>query len=154
MRRPPNPPDESASPEAWAVTSSGWDAHGAGVAGRRSLVPADCARDLADHGLHYPHPLPDEPRHGYPHRRPVALQSRPALQHAAPRAVTLTFVLQILAIYAPLFQSFLDTKALPIADLAIAIALSTIIFWAVEMEKWLARRKSSHQVHHTEGFMR
>jgi hypothetical protein len=37
-------------------------------------------------------------------------------------------VLQILAIYAPLFQSFLDTEALPIADLAIAIALSTIIF--------------------------
>jgi P-type Ca2+ transporter type 2C len=69
-------------------------------------------------------------------------------------AVALTFVLQILAIYAPLFQGFLDTKALPIADLAIAIALSTIIFWAVEMEKWLARRKSSRQGPHPEGFVR
>ena len=69
-------------------------------------------------------------------------------------AVALTFVLQILAIYAPLFQSFLDTKALPIADLAIAIALSTIIFWAVEMEKWLARRKNSRQGPHPEGFVR
>jgi P-type Ca2+ transporter type 2C len=69
-------------------------------------------------------------------------------------AVALTFVLQILAIYAPLFQSFLDTKALPIADLAIAIALSTIIFWAVEIEKWLARKKHSRQGFDTEGLVR
>ncbi|MDQ4002538.1 MAG: cation-translocating P-type ATPase, partial [Actinomycetota bacterium] len=69
-------------------------------------------------------------------------------------AVALTFVLQILAIYAPLFQGFLDTKALPIADLAIAIALSTIIFWAVEMEKWLARRKRARQGPHPEGTVR
>lgn len=58
-------------------------------------------------------------------------------------AVALTFVLQLLAIYAPLFQRFLETEALPLADLAIAVALSTIIFWAVEIEKWLARRKGS-----------
>ena len=69
-------------------------------------------------------------------------------------AVAFTFLLQLLAIYAPLFQSILDTKALPIADLAIAVALSTIIFWAVEMEKWLARRKSSRQGSHPEGFVR
>ncbi len=66
-------------------------------------------------------------------------------------AVAFTFVLQILAIYAPLFQGFLETEALPIADLAIAIALSTIIFWAVEAEKWLARRKRSRQGIHPEG---
>ncbi|MDQ5810511.1 MAG: cation-translocating P-type ATPase [Actinomycetota bacterium] len=58
-------------------------------------------------------------------------------------AVALTFLLQLLAIYAPLFQGFLETEALPLADLAIAVALSTIIFWAVEIEKWLARRKRS-----------
>jgi hypothetical protein len=32
---------------------------------------------------------------------------------------------------------------LPIADFAIAVALSTLIFWGVEVEKWLARRKNS-----------
>ena len=58
-------------------------------------------------------------------------------------AVALTFVLQLLAIYAPLFQRFLETEALPLADLAIAVALSTIIFWAVEIEKRLTRRKSA-----------
>ncbi len=60
-------------------------------------------------------------------------------------AVALTFVLQLFAIYAPFFQGFLETEALPVADLAIAIALSTIIFWAVEVEKWLARRKRSRE---------
>jgi Ca2+-transporting ATPase len=60
-------------------------------------------------------------------------------------AVALTFVLQLLAIYTPFFQRFLETEALPLADLAIAVALSTIIFWAVEVEKWLGRRKASHE---------
>jgi Ca2+-transporting ATPase len=69
-------------------------------------------------------------------------------------AVALTFVLQLLAIYAPLFQGFLETEALPIADLAIAIALSTIIFWGVEVEKWLARRKSSREGARVQGLVR
>jgi P-type Ca2+ transporter type 2C len=60
-------------------------------------------------------------------------------------AVALTFVLQLLAIYAPFFQRFLETEALPLADLAIAVALSTVIFWAVEVEKWLGRRKASRE---------
>ena len=59
-------------------------------------------------------------------------------------AVILTFILQVLAIYVPFFQGFLETEALPIADFAIAVALSTVIFWAVEVEKWLVRRKSSY----------
>ena len=59
-------------------------------------------------------------------------------------AVILTFMLQVLAIYVPFFQGFLETEALPIADFAIAVALSTVIFWAVEVEKWLVRRKSSY----------
>jgi Ca2+-transporting ATPase len=60
-------------------------------------------------------------------------------------AVALTFVLQLLAIYTPFLQQYLETEALPLADLAIAVALSTIIFWAVEVEKWLARRKASRE---------
>jgi Ca2+-transporting ATPase len=60
-------------------------------------------------------------------------------------AVALTFALQLLAIYAPFFQRFLETEALPLADLAIAVALSTIIFWAVEVEKWLGRRERSRE---------
>jgi P-type Ca2+ transporter type 2C len=69
-------------------------------------------------------------------------------------AVALTFVLQLLAIYVPLFQGFLETEALPLADLAIAVALSTIIFWAVEVEKWLSRRNGSENGTYAEGFVR
>jgi P-type Ca2+ transporter type 2C len=60
-------------------------------------------------------------------------------------AVAITFLLQLVAIYTPFFQEFLDTEALPLADLAIAVALSTIIFWAVEVEKWLIRRRNSRE---------
>ena len=60
-------------------------------------------------------------------------------------AVALTFVLQLVAIYTPFFQGFLETEALPLADLAIAVALSTIIFWAVEVEKWVIRRRTSRE---------
>jgi Ca2+-transporting ATPase len=52
--------------------------------------------------------------------------------------------LQLLAIYAPFLQRFLETESLPLADLTIAIALSTIVFWAVEIEKWTTRRNGSH----------
>jgi P-type Ca2+ transporter type 2C len=68
-------------------------------------------------------------------------------------AVALTFVLQLLAIYAPFFQRFLEAEALPLADLAIAVAMSTIIFWAVEIEKWRTRRNSSDKGSHAEGFV-
>ena len=55
-------------------------------------------------------------------------------------AVALTFALQLLAIYAPFLQEFLKTEALPPADLAIAVALGSVVFWAVEVEKWLTRK--------------
>jgi P-type Ca2+ transporter type 2C len=68
------------------------------------------------------------------------LSNRPLLG-----AVALTFLLQIVAIYTPFFQGFLETEPLPVADFAIAVALSTIIFWAVEVEKWVIRRRKSRE---------
>ena len=69
-------------------------------------------------------------------------------------AVALTFALQLLAIYTPFFQRILETEALPLADLAIAVALGSIIFWAVEIEKLLARRKGYRQGVHPEDSVR
>ena len=69
-------------------------------------------------------------------------------------AVALTFALQLLAIYTPFLQRFLETEALPLADLAIAVALGSIIFWAVEIEKWLARRKNPDGKPHPDGPVR
>ncbi|MBS1827464.1 MAG: cation-translocating P-type ATPase [Acidobacteria bacterium] len=55
-------------------------------------------------------------------------------------AVTLTVVLQIALIYVPFLQTFFKTEALPFTDLVITVAASSVVFWAVELEKWLFRR--------------
>lgn len=56
-------------------------------------------------------------------------------------AVLLTFLLQIAVIYVPFLQSVFRTQALSLTELLICIGLSSIVFWAVELEKWFKRRK-------------
>ncbi len=51
------------------------------------------------------------------------------------------FCLQLAALYLPFFQSLLYTRPLPLPDLALSLALSSLVFWAIELEKWLTRRK-------------
>lgn len=55
-------------------------------------------------------------------------------------AVLLTFVLQMAVVYVPTLQELFKTVALPPADLLISLALSTVVFCGVELEKWLLRR--------------
>jgi Ca2+-transporting ATPase len=55
-------------------------------------------------------------------------------------AVLLTFVLQMAVVYVPFLQGIFKTVALPPAYLAISLLLSTVVFWGVELEKWLLRR--------------
>jgi len=57
-------------------------------------------------------------------------------------AVLLTFVLQLFVVYTPAMQDIFNTVALPPIDLAISLALSTVVFWGVELEKWFLRRMS------------
>jgi P-type Ca2+ transporter type 2C len=57
-------------------------------------------------------------------------------------AVGLTVVLQVALIYVPVLQSIFKTVALPAPDLALAIVVSSVIFWAVELEKWFVRRRA------------
>jgi Ca2+-transporting ATPase len=61
-------------------------------------------------------------------------------------AVTLTFVLQLLVIYTPFLQSFLKTVALSVTDLVLSLILSSIVFWCVELEKWLIRYNTARTV--------
>jgi Ca2+-transporting ATPase len=55
-------------------------------------------------------------------------------------AVALTFALQLAVIYTPALNALFNTVPLSAAELAICIALSTIVAAAVEIEKWLMRR--------------
>ncbi len=56
-------------------------------------------------------------------------------------SVALTFGLQLLVVYWPPLQQLFRTSALTAGELVGCIALSTIVFWAVELQKLLARRR-------------
>jgi Ca2+-transporting ATPase len=58
-------------------------------------------------------------------------------------AVALTFVLQLAVVYVPFLQGFFATVALSARDLGIGLAVSSIVFWGVELEKWLMRRRAA-----------
>ncbi|MHB9029939.1 MAG: cation-translocating P-type ATPase [Candidatus Latescibacterota bacterium] len=59
-------------------------------------------------------------------------------------AVFITFVLQYAVVYIPSLQEIFRTVALPPGDFIITIVMSSIVFWAVEIEKWFYRRKMSY----------
>jgi len=56
-------------------------------------------------------------------------------------AVALTVVLQLAVVFWRPLQEIFNTQALTAFELGISLALSTIVFWAVEIEKWLRRRR-------------
>lgn len=57
-------------------------------------------------------------------------------------AVLLTLGLQMAVIYVPFLQNIFRTQALTLTELLICIGLSSIVFWAVEIEKWVKRRSA------------
>ncbi|MDD9941758.1 MAG: cation-translocating P-type ATPase [Myxococcales bacterium] len=52
----------------------------------------------------------------------------------------LTGALQLTTLYVGPFQHVLKTEALEPSQLAFCLAVSSLVFWAVELEKWLVRR--------------
>jgi len=55
-------------------------------------------------------------------------------------AVGITLALQLVVVYVPQCQALFNTVPLSLTELAICLVLSTVIFWAVELEKWWLRR--------------
>ncbi len=58
-------------------------------------------------------------------------------------AVGLTIVMQLATIYVPLLQGIFKTQPLTAVELAVALGMSTIVFWAVEVEKLIKRRRDA-----------
>jgi P-type Ca2+ transporter type 2C len=56
-------------------------------------------------------------------------------------AVLLTFLLQLCTIYVPVLNTFFNTQPLTWDELLLAIGVSSVVFVAVEVEKWWKRRK-------------
>jgi Ca2+-transporting ATPase len=57
--------------------------------------------------------------------------------------VALMVILQLLLIEIPFFQQFFQTVALSPHDLLLSAVLSSVVFWAVELEKWVTNRESA-----------
>ncbi len=57
-------------------------------------------------------------------------------------AVTLTFALQLVVIYAPPLNEAFHTQPLTAAELAACVAASSLVLVAVELGKWIARAQS------------
>ncbi len=55
-------------------------------------------------------------------------------------AVVLTIILQMLTIYVPQLNAIFKTTPLPPFELALCLAASSIVFVAVEVQKWVLRR--------------
>ena len=55
-------------------------------------------------------------------------------------AVMLTVLLQMLVIYAPFFNDLFKTRPLSASEFLLTCLLSSSVFFAVELEKWLIRR--------------
>jgi Ca2+-transporting ATPase len=55
-------------------------------------------------------------------------------------AVALTIVLQMATLYLPAFNAVFKTQPLTLAELALSLGLSSVVFVAVEIEKAVKRR--------------
>jgi Ca2+-transporting ATPase len=60
-------------------------------------------------------------------------------------ALFLTVILQLMLIYVPFFNTIFKTQPLSIYELGITIVVSSVIFWAVEIEKWIIRMKTKNK---------
>ncbi len=55
-------------------------------------------------------------------------------------SIAITFTLQLAAIYLPVFNAIFKTTPLMVSELLLCLVLSSVVFFAVEAEKWLVRR--------------
>lgn len=58
-------------------------------------------------------------------------------------ALLITFTFQLMIIYVPIFNDIFKTQPLSWTELGITLAVSSLVFWVVELEKWIKRLKAA-----------
>ncbi|TAE66342.1 MAG: ATPase, partial [Bacteroidetes bacterium] len=61
-------------------------------------------------------------------------------------AIALTVALQLMVIYVPFFNDLFNTQPLTWAELGITIGVSSVVFWAVEIQKLVSRQRDREQI--------
>jgi P-type Ca2+ transporter type 2C len=56
-------------------------------------------------------------------------------------AIVLTVALQLMIVYTPFFNDLFNTQPLTWRELGITVGVSSVVFWAVEIQKWVLRRR-------------
>jgi P-type Ca2+ transporter type 2C len=142
MRRPPRPPQESvfarglgihvlwAGPlmAALALAIQAWSLSTGSAHWQTMVFTVLCLAQLA-------HVLAIRSEHESLFTQGL-LSNRPLLG-----AVLLTFLLQLATIYVPALNAIFKTTPLSAAELALTVGIASLMFWAVEGEKWLQRRR-------------
>jgi Ca2+-transporting ATPase len=59
-------------------------------------------------------------------------------------ALVITVGLQLMTIYVPFFNDIFKTQPLSLKELAITMAISSIVFWSVELSKLIKRKRNQH----------
>ena len=60
-------------------------------------------------------------------------------------AVVSTFALQLAVIYIPFLQATFETVALTLTEIGVAIAISSVVLWVIELEKVVLRMREPEQ---------
>ncbi|OUC13483.1 MAG: ATPase [Alkalinema sp. CACIAM 70d] len=62
-------------------------------------------------------------------------------------AIVLTLGFHLAILYVPLLQTLFQTTALSISELLFCLGMSSLVFWAIELQKWLRRKHSPIHTH-------
>jgi len=68
-------------------------------------------------------------------------------------AIALTLGLHLAVLYVPLLQNLFQTTALSLPELALSLGISTLVFWAIEGQKWLMRQQEASGFSRSPGKM-